>query len=72
MNDRTFNFLMSILIFTPVYLFLYWISYLVFPSFDGVAKACLLGAMTAILAPRFERYEVMGEKRTKLNWIFRH
>ncbi len=70
MNDRTVNFLISTAIFCVVFLFLDWILAVFLPSFDGISKAFVLGAATAIVSPRYERYEMMGEKKSRIKWIF--
>lgn len=69
-NDKMISFLVSAAIIGTCYLMLYGLSSLLVPSFDGAAKAALLGGISAILAPRYQRYEIGGEKRFSFNWIF--
>ncbi|AVR45705.1 hypothetical protein C7S20_10820 [Christiangramia fulva] len=70
MNLRVLNSLVSFLIFCAIYLILYWITFLIFPSFGGFLKPAVLGGITVLISPRFKRYEVMGEKRYEFKWIF--
>lgn len=72
MNDKTFSFLVSILIFGAIYLTLFWLLALLLPSFNGAAKAGVLGGITALVAPRYKRYDVQGEKRSTFKWILKH
>ncbi|WP_424493056.1 hypothetical protein [Salinimicrobium sp. GXAS 041] len=70
MNKATKAFLYYFLIFFAVFQLLWWSIYLLFPSLEGIYRAVISGALTAVLVPQFKKTEARNGQKIEVNWLF--
>lgn len=70
MNKATKAFVYYFVIFFVTFQLIWWTIYLLFPAMEGVYRAVISGALTALVVPQFKKAETQNGQKIEVKWLF--